>query len=952
MGVEGVGLIYASNGCSIDLMERELRVHGTVIPLGGRAFEFLEVLVRSAGQVVTKDELMSRIWPGAFVMENTLQVHAGAIRKALGPYRGVLKTESRRGYRLLGDWTIRSENSSRSLSPRATRQSGEAARTNIPAATASLVGRSAATRRLKDLLSAYRVVTLVGVGGIGKTSLALQLGRDLLPEFPDGCWMVELGPLSDPSLVTSAVAAPLSLTLVGARISSSNLAGAIGRRRLLLILDNCEHVINVVANLVEALVSLCPQITILATSREALRVSGEHVYRVLPLEVPTTEPSREILGHSAVELFVLRANAFDADYAPSFEELPIIADICRRLDGIPLAIEFAAARQAALGTRGLADGLDNRFSLFGTGRRTALPRHQTLRAAFDWSFDLLTKEERQLLCYLSIFRGSFSLDGAVAVGGDEFAEVTVINGIASLFDKSLVILDAFEAGSRWRLLETTRMYALDKLRQDSGVDEVARRHASYLHDLIISAVPAFTSSLPTEELIRYGREVDNIRSALDWSFSPSGDSSIGIDLTAAYAPFWMQFSLISECHQRCKHALDLVDAGATLAVPLQMLLLLYLGVAVVHTSGQSAQPKAILRRALGVADSLGDLGAQAIALFFLHGVYWYRGEYAEMTSATERLEQIAPYISDPFIVNAIDRHAADTLATAGKLKEARQKLERVVQFIRVDGRRVPFWRRPLADHVKARAMLARCLWLQGFPESAMSEAYASLDEAPAADQVATCLVLYFGICWIAPMTGDFVAAEKAINRFGDVATRMDSRLWSMVAQFFKGKLLVERGDFFEGSEVLRFAFEASSESGWRPSYPEFRGSLALALRSLGRLDEAEIVISEALAAASQSQDARHWYLPELLRSKAEILALQSPGGTARAESVLLEGLEIARDQGARAWELRIVLTLARLRAARGHRDHARQMLIPLYGAFTEGFDTADLREAKELLSSG
>jgi predicted ATPase len=864
----------------------------------------------------------------------------------------VLKTESRRGYRLVGNWTMQSRDAGNPpIGPTQIRVTDELARTNFPIATVPLIGRSADAQRLGDFLSAYRVVTLTGPGGIGKTTLALQLGRNLLPEFADGCWFVELASLSDPALVPSAVASVLGLRLVGDVISSAAVAGAIGRQHLLLILDNCEHVISVAAELVEAIVSQCPNTTLLTTSREILRADGEHVYRVPPLDVPAQETSREILDHSAVELFVARSKAFNVNHTPAPDELPLIADICRRLDGIPLAIEFAAARTASLGLENLATGLDDRFALLISGRRTALPRHRTLRATLDWSYDLLTEEERALLCRLAVFRGGFTLDGAVAVSGGDFGRPAVMNGIASLIDKSLVAIDAVEAISRWHLLETIRSYALEKLSERGDADEAVRRHAAYFRDLMVSGLPDFRSRLPAEELVRYGREVDNVRAALDWSFSPSGDAITGIDLTAAYAPMWMNFSLVGECRERCEQALHRLDANAHLDARLQMLLQLNLGEALVHTSGPSAQAQAFQIQALETAEILGDLGAQALALFFLHGVYWWRGDYGEMAKVTERMGQIAQRIEDTSVVTVANLHLGDTLITAGRLSEAQQCFERVIQLVHVEDQRAPIWRRRFSDLAKARAMLARVLWLQGFVERAREVAQASLEDAPATDQRTMCQVVYFGISKIAPMTGDFAAAERAISRLKGTAISLNSRFWMTIAQFIEGKLLVERGAFSEGAVALRTAFATCSETGWRPSYPEFRGSLALALRGLGRLDEAANVVSEAMAAAGRREDGQHWYAPELLRIKADILLRQSADQSGLAEDCFAQAAEMARGQGARTWELRIALSLAHLRAAQGRRDEAKQILAPVYDSFTEGFDTTDLKEAKRFLDA-
>ena len=285
-------------------------------------------------------------------------------------------------------------------------------------------------------------MTLTGPGGIGKTTLALEVARGLLGDFDGGGWFVELASLSDPDLVPSAVASVLGLKLSGGTISAESVARAVGEQHLLLVLDNCEHVIDAVANLTEVLVRRCPRTTILATSREVLRIDGEYVYRVPPLEVPAAEAVEpdHILGHSAVELFIARTQALESDFSPRAEDLPTIAAICRRLDGIPLAIEFAAARAATLGIQQVAIGLRDRFALLTGGRRTALPRHRTLRAALDWSHELLPEAERLLLRRLAIFPAGFTLDAAAAVMHDSGLEAAAVtDGIANLVAKSLVM---------------------------------------------------------------------------------------------------------------------------------------------------------------------------------------------------------------------------------------------------------------------------------------------------------------------------------------------------------------------------------------------------------------------------------------------------------------------------------------------------------------------------------
>jgi non-specific serine/threonine protein kinase len=436
-------LVYESGEWEVDLARRELRARGVPVPIGGRTFEIIEVLVQAAGELVTKNDLMGRVWPGAIVEDNTLQFHISAIRRALGPDREMLKTASGRGYQLLGAWTSRQESTSSvdSIDLEPVRRPTDSFQTNLPAAASELVGRTNAVQHLRGLLFAYRVVTLTGPGGIGKTRLALEVARGLFPSFQGDVRFVELVSLSDPGLVPTALAGVLGLRLGGDEISAESVARAIGAQKLFLVLDNCEHVIDAAARLAETIVRMCPRTTILATSREILKIEGEYVYRVPPLDVPPQdEEPGNILAHSAVQLFIATTTALQSDFSPHGENLAAIAAICRRLDGIPLAIDFAATRVATLGLQQVAAGLDDRLGMLTGGRRTALPRHQTLRATLDWSYELLPLSEQGLLRHLAVFPAGFTLEAATAVMSDT-GTPAVEEGIANLVAKSLVTLD-------------------------------------------------------------------------------------------------------------------------------------------------------------------------------------------------------------------------------------------------------------------------------------------------------------------------------------------------------------------------------------------------------------------------------------------------------------------------------------------------------------------------------
>jgi predicted ATPase/DNA-binding winged helix-turn-helix (wHTH) protein len=946
-------LVYACDQWEIDLGRRELRARGVPVPLGGRAFEVMTVLVQSASEFVTKDRMMERVWPGAIVGEGTIHVHISAVRKALGSDRGLLKTASGRGYRLLGSWTPQQREATAApvYSPLSRAPAAPPA-DNFPPLITRLIGRTAACQFVRDLVSAYRVVTLTGPGGIGKTSLAIKAVRYLLPDFEDGGWIVELASLSDPGLVPSTVASTLGLKLAG-EISADSVARAVGGKHLLLVLDNCEHIIDAVADLAETFTRLCPRVTIVATSREILRIDGESVYRVPPLDVPAPGEAApdSIMQYSAVELFVARIKALNAGFWPHAEELASIATICRRLDGMPLAIELAAASAAALGIAQVAGGLRDRFALLTRGRRTALPRQRTLRATLDWSYELLPETERRLLRRLSVFAGGFTVDSVAAVMADAGLDAaTVTDCIAGLVTKSLIALDPAPGATRWTLLETIRAYALEKLAESDESDDAQRRHAVYFRDLFTPQARGARSSLSDEDLARHVREIDNVRAALDWSFSPAGDRAIGVDLTAAYAPVWRHLSLMIECRERCERALLNLESHLTADMSLRMQLQMALAAAIFITMGPPDQATTLLIEALETADALNDLHAQAATLSMLSPIYAFRGKYARALIAAERIEQIAHRVGDPIQLILPYGHMGASLFLSGRSREAQRYFELVLRSPTApEARRDAFYSNA-NDHAVARAMLARALWTQGFTDQALNEARLSLKEQGADHPLQLCRILNHGICRIATMTGDFATADREIARLIEVATGLNASLWETAGHFLKGKLLVERGEFAQGLLVLRDAFETCDRTGWRISYDEFKGALALGFAGTGRLDEALVALDDAMAADREGADGHGWYAPELLRIKGEVLLQQAADqSTLAAEDCFDQAAQISREQGALFWELRVALSLARLRVSQGRHHEARALLASVYDRFTEGFATADMHAARTLL---
>src|SRR5258705_4354186 len=528
---------------------RELLADGRPVELGGRAFDTLMALIDARGMVLDKDQLMSLVWPDRVVEENNLPAQIAVLRKVFGADRHLLRTVAGRGSQFTGE--IRATPATSAGPSPASRM------TNLPEAVSELIGREAELEEVAALVTEHRLVSLVGAGGIGKTRLGLEVARHLLPRFPDGAFVAELGPLSSPELVPATVASALGLTHVAADVSPEHVAGAVGAKKLLLVIDNCEHVIEAATGMAEALLRASPGVALLATSREPLRVSGEYVYRVPPLDVPAEDnrDMQDVFRHGAVKLFVSRAHAAEPRYVADSRVAAATAAICRRLDGIPLAIELAATRIVGFGVDGVAARLDDRFRLLTGGSRT-LARQQTMRATLDWSYDLLSESERVVLRRLGVFVGPFTLDAASAVAaGVDIPASEVADSVANLVGKSLVSTDVGGAIVYYRLLETTRAYAREKLTARGELGALARRHAEYFRDLFEHAEAALETR-PTAEWLATDRPpIDAPRAAPAWAFSPSGDVGVGVALAAATAPLWTHLSLLTECRTRVEQAI-------------------------------------------------------------------------------------------------------------------------------------------------------------------------------------------------------------------------------------------------------------------------------------------------------------------------------------------------------------------------------------------------------------
>jgi predicted ATPase len=828
--------------------------------------------------------------------------------------------------------------------------------TNLAAPTSELIGRATALAEVTELLGRHRLVTLIGAGGIGKTRLALEVGRRQLPGRADGVWIAELAPLSDPGLVPVTVAVALGLALPAGAESPERVAAAVGAKRLLLVLDNCEHVIEAAARLAETLVRATPYARVVATSREPLRAPGEYVYRVLPLQVPAegAEDREDPLEVAAVQLFVARAQAQAMDHRFSLDARGrvVAGAVCRRLDGIPLAIELAAARTTTLGVDGLAAHLDDRFRLLTGGHRTALPRHQTLRATLDWSYELLPAIERTVLHRLAVFAGGFTLEAASAVAtADHLGEPEVVDGITNLVAKSLVSMDLEGPGTRYRLLETTRAYALEKLTEGGERDRVARRHAEYYRDLFERAETERETRPTAEPPAAYGRQIDNARVALDWAFSPTGDVAIGVALTVATVPLWTHLSLMTECCARVERAIASLGPRMPSDARRDMRLFLALGTALLHTRRLgSPEMTAALAKALELAESLDDTEYRLRALYELYVYRIITSDYRGALALAERFVEVAARTADPTDALIGGRLIGTILHVLGDQPGAWRHVEPLARGDFAAARRSHIVRYQFDQRVVSQSFRARILWLRGFPDQAMRAAEGIVDYARAQDHLASLFyALIQAACPIALYCGDLPGAERFVEMLRELSVEQALETWNVWARCFEGVLLIVRGERVAGWPRLRAALTELPGVAFHLHHTPLLAELAEGLGGAGQVADGLSVIDDALARAERKEE--RWVLPELLRKKGELLM---PGGattaSAEGEEHFMQALGWARRQDARSWELRSATSLARLWHRQGRTGPARELLAPIYHRFTEGFATADLRAAKALLS--
>jgi predicted ATPase/DNA-binding winged helix-turn-helix (wHTH) protein len=939
--------------------ERILRRDGLVLPLGGRALDILICLVGRPGEVVTKKELTDRAWPDVVVEEGSIRVHIAAIRKALGDGQfgsRYIANIKGRGYCFVAP-VARLSAASRPVDDGSTSKKGP----TFPPRLSRIIGREVAVDTISAQLLTGRFVTIVGAGGIGKTTVAVSIGRRLFEQFGDLVHFIDLGSLKDPLLVASATGVALGLP-INERDPVPSLIAALRHRRMLLVFDSCEHVIETASVLAERIFNEAPQVHILATSREALSVEAEQVHRLAPLEYPSEDAhltAQEALAFPAVRLFIERATANEARLALSDADAAVVAEICRKLDGIALAIELAAGRVGAYGIRKVATLIDQRFGLLWGGRRTALPRHRTLTATLDWSYDLLQELERAILRRLSVFAGIFTLEAARSVAAaNDIDDALVVSAMIGLVTKSLVTTDASDATTHFRLLDTTRAYASQKLVESGEADRIAYRHAVYYRELLNGAgtkTPGSdvkldrTGGVTAASIESQDRVVDEVRAALGWAYSDRGDPTLAVDLTAAAAPVWIHHLLMDECRERIEQAIALSDEKVRRDARRDLRLFSSLAVAHLESTGDASKIDEAWSRTAELAEELNDSEYRIRSLWGLWLGRHFKGDYQGALQIATRFATLpdgAVEAADRFVG---ERILGVTLHILGDQTRARLHIENMLQGYVAPPGQIHILRYHFDQSVAARTFHAQVLWLLGFPDQARDVGERVLQDAMALGQdVSLLYALVFGVCPLMLELGDFDATEGLISRmFRWSAAFRPMRVWG---QCYAGVLAIRTADPANGLSLLRDGLSGFPKSNFQSRYVFFLANLAMGAFDAGDHRGALVTIDEALD-HSESNDDR-WYVAELMRIKGELVLRQNePEAAVSAEALFRSSLNWSRKQNARSWELRTAVSLARLIKQQGRASEARALLEPIYLRFTEGFATRDLAEARSLLAS-
>ncbi|UPK07172.1 winged helix-turn-helix domain-containing protein [Bradyrhizobium sp. 170] len=928
----------------LSVSERVLRRDGVVLPLGSRALDILIYLSEHPGEVISKQQLLDHVWPDVTVEEGSLRVHVAGIRKVLGDGKfgnRYIANIQGRGYSFVG--TVAGvDDGAADTAPR--RYQGA-----IPPRLRRMVGREPVLSDVMDNLRVERFVTLLGPGGIGKTTIAVAAGHAVAEEFGGDVYFVDLGSLSDSDHVVRAIGTSLGLVLKS-NAASVELIDLIRSRKLLIILDNCEHVIEAVASVAEQLFQEAGQVHLLATSRELLRVEGEHCYRVLPLDFPPADAEQTadaVLRYPAVQLFIERVTARGGNFVLTDREAPLVADMCRRLDGLPLAIELAAGPVAALGVRGTVARLVSRLELLKLGHRTAVPRHQTFKATLDWSYDLLTGAERIVFRRIARFVEQFSLEGARHVAGEKGSDDgEICNAIAGLVEKSLICTQLDHGEPQHRLLDTTRAYALEKLEEHDEFNAISLRHAEYVTRQLESQKEMLSALPRAERVAAYSSQLGNVRSALEWSFGLHGNDEIATRLAAASTQLFMELSLLIEYQSWAEQAIArLGDQHKN--TRREMEICASLPLALMHTEGSNPHVRSAFSRALDVVVVQQDL---AYELRLLSGLFMYLRWTTDIPGALDiaiRSQKVALKTQDPGDMALAEAMLGAANHLAGNHLVAQKHFEAGLRHS------ASGWRLRDGHHLFHHTSLllvglARSLLYRGQLDQSLDYARLAIAEGEKSGHPATLCRSLSLIIPIYLALEDWQRSEQHIGQLTVLSAAHSLKPYRAVATGLRGRWLLLQANIRDGVPLLKSALEKLEAQRHEMLNMDFVCDLGAGLAALGQHGEALALVVNALDV--QKRGGKFLYVPALFRVKGLILASRSAEDYPEAEKSLLSSIEWARRHSATLFELKSAIDLAELLLSQKRTAVAYKHISAALNRTSDGIVSPVHDRARQILS--
>ena len=913
--------------------QRRLLEHGQPVRIGSRALDLLIVLVEHAGQVLSRDTLMQHLWPREVVEENTLRVHIAALRKAIGadqhqvPY---IANVPGRGYSFAAE--VITHHGGTGTLPLTTNSA-----TRLPPVLARIVGRHEVVHTLSTQLLTQRFVSIVGAGGLGKTSVALMVAEAVSARHAQGAWFVDLSAVAPAGSVIEAFASALQVPMAASDLGSRLLRHLAGQQALIVV-DNCEHVLAPLAPLLERILDECPAVRILATSREPVHAAGEWVHLLDTLAVPPGAQSlnvQEALRFSAVQLLAERARAGDDRFELTEENMAEAVELCRQLDGIPLAIELTAAWVRAFSLRGVMDGLAEKLLALGSGRRMAASRHQTLHAMLDWSHQLLSPAEKRVLHHLSVFTTGMSMDCAVAVAGDDgLSPVDVRLTVAALSNKSWLYADALTEPVRFHMHGLARAFAQERLRASGAWDRAARRHADHMLAKLQEARHDWPLLDHDAWLERYAPFSADVRTAISRMLEqPDGTAQAEALMSDAWV---LGFQL----HQFADHVVlarqilkALEDQGGMATTDSMAALRMHRIIALLDGPQISPRTRDTFHgeKALALAKQGGsaELLLSCLVISFLEKVS--NGDYTGALENGLYLQEHAASLGDPLATPSFERMLAVSRHLLGQHEVAKDMATRVIAH---QGWK-PSFALPatvLSQQAGARIVLARTAWLQGRPDSADALCRELVRAATDDGDMALSQAIGLAALPVAIWRGDWARARALSMHLRDEATRR-CLMFEWAAWLETINAIIDLGP-----DNPRCAQVISADSNLMPvDHAATFSRHSLDKRAMERARTGQV----------------GWCAPEVMRAQALAwldLGDTDPSLRPQAEALLEASLALARQQGALAWELRSAASLAQLRTGSPRGEEDLDVLAGVLARFTEGLDTQDLVLARAVLN--